>query len=401
MLLLYGKGGREDIPVRYVEDLNATLTNDMSSLPQMDAVVDSFMTFWSLKGVSLSIVRNDSLVYAKGYGWADEARREPMTPGTLLRLASVSKLLTAVGIMRLQEDSLLNLQSPVFGPFGILNEYEFRDENYCLITVEHLLRHQGGFTPRGGDPMFSTTAIMSRYGLSAPPDQETLVRKLLQRPLDFLPGTDQSYSNFGFLLLSMVIEKVSGQPYAEFMQEKVFEPAGCHGFRMAGNWLKDRQEGETRYYMQPDSELCSAYDGSGRQVEKCYGGNDIATLSGAGAWIGSTPELARLVARINGNGLLEDILSPFSVYQMTQRLSDEIFSLGWNDCTPEGEWTRSGSFSGTQALVKTFPDGEIWVFVSNTSAWRGSRFTKNIAALVKNLRGRFSGELPDRDLFRE
>lgn len=401
-LLLPGRAQEDPVPQpRWVEDLNASLTNDQSSLPAMDAVVDSFMTFWSLKGTSLSIVRNDSLVYARGYGWADESAREPMTPGTTLRMASVSKLLTAVGIMKLQEDSLLNLQSPVFGPCGILSEYSFKDDNYCLITVEHLLRHQGGFSARGGDPMFSTLSNMASFGLSSPPDQETLVRKLLQRRLAFVPGSGQEYSNFGYLLLSMIIEKVTGLPYADYMQQAVFEPARCHGFRMAGNWAADRHPGETRYYMQPDSELSPAYDGSGRQVVRCYGGNDITTLSGAGAWVGSTPELARLVASIDGLDPVPDILNPFSVYQMTQRLSDDIYSLGWNDCTLDGEWTRSGSFSGTNALIKVYPDGEIWVFISNTSAWRGSRFARNIGRLMANLRSRFSAQLPHRDLFQE
>ena len=81
--------------------LNERITNDLSRLPAMDAVVDSFMNAWSLRGVSLSVMRNDSLVYARGYGRADTSR--PMTPGTLLRMASVSKLITAVGIMKLQE----------------------------------------------------------------------------------------------------------------------------------------------------------------------------------------------------------------------------------------------------------------------------------------------------------
>jgi CubicO group peptidase (beta-lactamase class C family) len=122
--------------------LNDRITNDLSRLPAMDAVVDSFMTRWSLRGVSLSVMRNDSLVYARGYGRADASK--PMTPGTLLRMASVSKLITAVGIMKLQERGKLVLDTPVFGPFGILDGYDeyITDDNYYLITVEHLLRHQ-------------------------------------------------------------------------------------------------------------------------------------------------------------------------------------------------------------------------------------------------------------------
>ena len=142
-------------PIPWRDSLNRVLTNELSQLPEMDAVLDSFMNFWSLHGVSLAVMRNDSLLYAHGYGQADAST--PMTPGTTLRLASVSKLLTAVGIMRLQEQCELFLDTPVFGPYGVLNQYDsyIRDDDYYLITVEHLLRHQGGFSSRGGDPVFS------------------------------------------------------------------------------------------------------------------------------------------------------------------------------------------------------------------------------------------------------
>ena len=392
-LLLKGHRSSPDVPVPPVvwkDSLNRSLTNEMSSLPRMDAVVDSFLNFWSIHGASLAVSRNDSLLYARGYGMADS--QTPMTPGTTLRLASVSKLLTAVGIMRLQEQGKLFLETPVFGPLGVLNQYDsyIHDENYYLITVEHLLRHQAGFTARGGDPVFSPY-----------PSLDALLRKQLGRRLYFEPGTWQEYSNLGFLLLSLIIEKVSGKPYETFMQEEVFGPALCRDFRIAGNYLEDRHPGESRYYMQPDAERCASFDGRFASVEKCYGGNDIAGSKGAGGWTGSAPELARLVACINGTGPVEDILDPFSVRQMTTWYDPDTFSLGWNDTKPDGEWTRSGSFSGTQALIKTYPDGECWILVCNTSAWRGSRFAHNIAALFKDLRSRFSGDLPRRDLFRQ
>jgi len=391
------RGRGEDAPKEpdpvYVRDLNRSVTNDLSALPELrplDQAIDSFMTFWSLHGVSLSVMRNDSLVYAKGYGMADATT--PMTPGTTLRMASVSKLLTALGIMKLQEEGKLFLDSPVFGPLGILNKYDsyIRDDNYYLITVEHLLRHQAGFTSRGGDPVFSPYA-----------SQEALLRKQLGRTLAYEPGTAQEYSNFGFLLLSLVIEQVSGQPYETFMQEHVFQPALCFGFRLGGNYLSDRHPGETRYYMQPDAEKTASFDGKYAAVEKCYGGNNVTGSLGAGGWTGSTVELARLVACADGHGPLKDILVDFSVNQMTNYFGPEVFSLGWNDTKPDGEWTRSGSFSGTQALVKTYPDGECWIFIANTSTWRGSRFSRDIAGLFDSLRARYSALLPRRDLFQE
>ena len=190
-------------------------------------------------------------------------------------------------------------------------------------------------------------------------------------------------------------------PYEQYMQDTILAPMGCHDFRIGGNYLKDRLPGETRYYMQPDAERCASFDGKQGSVEKCYGGNDIAGLSGAGAWTGSTPELARLVAHIDGHGPVTDILSTFSVEQMTRYFDEDTYCLGWVDCRPFGEWTRTGSFSGTSALIKVYPDGESWIFVSNTSTWRGSRFTKDVGAFFQNLRSRFSADLPRRDLFQE
>ena len=403
--ILKGASSEPETPApTYLENLNEAITNDLSDIPElkaMDHSVDSFMNFWALKGVALAVVRNDSLVYAKGYGKADAST--PMTPGTTMRLASVSKLLTAVGIMTLQEEGKVFMDTPVFGPFGVLKRFDpyIKDSNYYSMTVEHLLRHQGGFTTRGGDVMFSTLTFMRNHGLSEAPDAETLVQKQLARRLGFEPGTWQDYSNFGYLLLSLIIEEVSGMPYEEYMQEHVFKPAGCTGFSIAGNYLKDRQPGESMYFMQPDSELVPSFDGKLAAVEKCYGGNDITSLKGAGAWIGSAVEMARLVSCIDGRGPMKDILTEDSVRQMTTWYDENTFSLGWVDTKPDGEWTRTGSFSGTSALVKVYPDGECWVLISNTSAWRGSRFSKNTAYLCKKLRGRFSHLLPRRDMFEQ
>lgn len=410
LLLLAGAGsalllgGKEESRPVMKSYLNKSITNELSEIPELrrlDHSLDSFINFWSLHGASLAIMRNDSLVYAKGYGKTDPDTR--MTPGTTLRLASVSKLLTAVGIMRLQEEGKVFLDTPVFGPAGVLQEFDpyIKDSNYYLITVEHLLRHQGGFPYRGPDVMFNTLTFMRNHGLSEPPTPELLVQKEVGRRLAFQPGSWQAYSNFGYLLLSLIIERVSGMPYGEFMQKEVFQPAGCYGFHLAGDYLKDRRPGESMYFMQPDSEDVPSYDGKYAAVPKCYGGNCISGLMGAGAWTASAVELARLVASIDGRGPVEDILKPESVRQMTTWFDENTFALGWVDCKPGGEWTRTGSFSGTSALVKVYPDGECWIFISNTSAWRGSRFTKDTAALMKRLRRRFSAKLPQRDLFQE
>ncbi len=389
-------------------NLNKTLTNEMSDtsdLAGLDKSITRFMQEWNLQGVSLSIMRNDSLLYAKGYGWADEEKGVRMSPGIILRMASVSKLLTATGIMVLQEQGRLSLRDSVFGPSGILNDTSYtkiiKDKNYYKITVEDLLRHKGGFKSTYGDPLFQTRTVMMQNRLTTPPDQETLVKCMIKFPLKFVPGTSQYYSNFGYLLLSMIIEKVSGESYEAFMQQNVLRPAGCTDFHIANNYYKEKYKNETRYHLQSNDEPVLEYNNSGREVPRCYGGNDIRALSGAGAWVGSTPELARFIASIDGRPEVPDILSLKSVRAMTEYLDDDTYSLGWNDTHPLKGWTRTGTLSGTSALIKYYPDGECWILITNTSTWKGPGLTRYTAELFRTLRQRYSEKLPARDFFWE
>ena len=97
------ESGKNDEADRY--ELNKHITNEMSQIPELeklDKKILNYMKKWDIRGASLAIMRNDSLVYAKGYGWADEELGIPMEPGHILRMASVSKLITATGIMVLQ-----------------------------------------------------------------------------------------------------------------------------------------------------------------------------------------------------------------------------------------------------------------------------------------------------------
>ena len=386
--------------------LNEALTNSMSSgdaFKAIDREVREFMRYWGIQGISLSVMRNDSLMFSKGYGWADKEKGEEMTPRHILRMASVSKLITAVGIMKLWEQGRLSLGDKVFGPEGILCYPEWtaiiKDSRYYDITIEHLLRHQGGFSTKGGDPMFSTRSIMVQNRLNTPPDHEALVRTQLGKPLAFVPGETQEYSNFGFLLLSMVIEAVTGTDYESWMQENVLKPAGCMDFHIVNNYYSEKYPNEVHYYVQPDDRPVSEYNNSGRTVVRCYGGNDIRALSGAGAWAASTAELCRFVATIDGRPQVPDIISVESVRRMTEWFDRDTFSLGWNDTKPTGEWTRTGTFSGTSALVKYFPDGECWVLITNTSTWRGSGLAPYTTEMFEKSRAECSALLPRRNLF--
>ena len=359
------------------------------------------MRKWELKGASLAITRNDSLLYAKGYGWADEEKGIEMEPSHIMRMASVSKLITAVGIMVLQDEGKLSIKDTVFGPSGILNDTLFnsviKDRNHHKITVEHLLRHQGGFYR---DPLFSSRDVKHQMQLDNPPVKEDFYKLVLSKRLSFAPGTWQRYSNFGYLLLSEIIEKVSGMPYEEFIRTKVLAPAGCYDMHIGGNYYEDKRHNEVRYYTHNgDGKYIEDYSDNGQMVERCYGGNNIPLLSGAGAWCASPAEIARLVASIDGRGEVPDIISHEAFEQMTEYFDKDTFSLGWNDTTPEKGWSRTGTLSGTCALVRQFPDGECWIMITNTSTYRGPGQARYTEALFKQCRELYSSKLPARDMF--
>lgn len=386
--------------------LNDTLTNAMSDAPElkgMEEQVERYFTRWELNGAQLAVTRGDSLVYAKGFGWADKEKGEKMEPSHVMRLASVSKLLTAVGIMRLVETGKLKLSDKVFGKNGILNDTVFtnriKDVRYYDITVEHLLRHEGGFTCGAGDPMFSTRYIMMQNRLKEAPDNRKLLCILLKRRLGFTPGTARRYSNVGYMLLSMIIERRTGMAYETFMQDSVFRKAGCYDFHIAGNYYADKRINEVKYYMHKGSEPVYEYNNSGRMVEKCYGENDIPRLAGAGAWSASAAELARFVASIDLLPGVPDILSRKSVEQMTHDMPDGGFCLGWNFCRKGRPWIRTGSLSGTSALVLRYPDGECWILITNTSTWKGHGFSNDTMRLFERLRKKYSDKFPKRNLF--
>ena len=384
--------------------LNQVLHNDSSEFEELEGLdkkVKAYMKRWEMKGASLAITRNDSLLYAKGFGWADQELGIEMQPSHIMRMASVSKLITAVGIMVLQDRDSLSIKDTVFGPTGILNDSLFtaviKDRNYRKITVEHLLRHQGGFYR---DPLFSSRDVKHQLQLDNPPVKEDFYRLVLGRRLKFMPGTSQDYSNFGYLLLSEIIEKVSGMPYEEFIRTQVLAPAGCYDMHIGGNYYDDKRENEVRYYTHNgDGKFIEDYTDNGVMVERCYGGNNIPLLSGAGAWCASPAEIARLVAAIDGRPEVEDIISYEAFEQMTEYFDKATYSLGWNDTAPEKGWSRTGTLSGTCALVRHYPDGECWILITNTSTYRGPSQARYTETLFRQCRELYSEKLPTRNLF--
>ena len=382
---------------------NQVINNEDSELEitqKFDKAIQKFMKRWELKGASFALMKDDRLIYSKGYGYADEEAGIPMDVMHVFRIASVSKLITAAAIMKLQEENKLHLSDHVFGPEGILNDSLFldiKDKRSKDITVEQLLRHQGGYTQAYGDPMFCPLTIAKKMDVTPPADLNTMIRFVLSRRLQYTPGKSSAYSNIGYGILSKVIEKVSGEDYETYVRKHILLPAGCFDMHLGKNLYEDKLPNEVKYYEAPNAEQILACDGSGKYVYRSNGGNNIEDLYGAGGWVASPSELLRFLAAIDNDPAIPDILSPASVEYMTRHV-EEGLPIGWMNTNSRGEWMRSGTLAGTSAMMKRQPDGYSWVFLTNTSCWKGARFPSYINQAVAQAMTTVE-EWPDRDLF--
>ena len=388
--------------------LNDSIRNAYCDFPEtksMERYIRNWMARYNIRGAQLAIMQHERLIYAKGFGWADQQDSVALEAGDILRIASASKLITAIGIMKLCEEGKITTQSPVFGPEGILNDSIFlgyKDKRVPKITVHHLLNHTSGFSRRMGDPMFRSADLIRWTGSNRKLTEDEVIAFQLGLRLRDNPGGSAQYSNVGYLVLSRVIEKASGMTYEDYIRKHVLEPAGCYDMQIARNFRHEKHRREVTYYGHAPEDLIESYDGSGLMREREYGGHNIEGLQGAGAWVCSAAELLRLVASIDGKPGVPDILSKESITKMTTTLRKGDFPYGWARMQAKGGvLTRTGTMSGTSAYIKSHANGLSYVLITNTSSYRGASFTNRIGQTIDNALTRVKEWPTTVDLFTE
>jgi CubicO group peptidase (beta-lactamase class C family) len=180
---------------------------------------------------SVLIAKGGKIILSKGYGMANYEHDAPNAPQTKFRLASITKQFTATAIMQLQEKGLLSVDDP-------LTKY-FPDYKTAQgVTIHHLLSHTSGIFNYTNDPQF-------RQNMRVTLTPEKLFDTFKEKPLDFQPGDRFNYSNSGYALLGMIIEKVSGKSYEDYLKENIFGPLGMSnsGYDHSEVVLKNRALG--------------------------------------------------------------------------------------------------------------------------------------------------------------
>lgn len=352
----------------------------LPGLDDFDATVMDFMEERSIPCGSLAVTRGGRLLLARGYTW----RADPMPdtrPTSLFRTASVTKPITAAAVLRLVQEGRLSLADRAAGLLGLGTA---ADPRLADVTVLRLLQHLGGWD-RGDsdDPMFGDMAIANALGLRLPIGQDDIVRYVTAGPLDHAPGTAFAYSNYGYLLLGKIIERVTGAAYAEYVRQAVLAPLGIGRMRLGRTLIPAPDE--VPYYSQYTG--TTVMDPSRAQVAAPYGSFNHENNAFNCGWLASAVDLVRFARVYDG---VTPVLSEGSVaraFALPETGADErgrYYGCGWHvRPAEEGLITwHSGSLPGTHTLLVRRFDGLAWaVMFDQRDDPSGERYRDINAAL--------------------
>jgi CubicO group peptidase (beta-lactamase class C family) len=328
------------------------------SPPKDIAVRDATMAYMRETGVvgcSVAIAEKGRIVYSSGFGFADLENPAEARPETLFRLASISKPITAVAVMKLVERGLVDLKSDI-------RQYvpEFPDKGQ-VITVEQVLNHTSGIRHYKGDEFAST----KRY------DSVLDSLKIFQDdPLVHVPGQAYTYTTYGYTLLARLIENVSKVPFPDFVRDEVFLPAGMAASRVddATAIIPNRAKG---YREGPDKKAINSNFA------------DTSYKWAGGGMLSTAPDMARFGISL----LAGTLLSRDSVARMwtTASLPDgrlTRYGLGFHVNQLEGRRliSHTGSQQGTQTAMLIFPEEQVVIVVlTNYESHRAMDLARRIS----------------------
>jgi CubicO group peptidase (beta-lactamase class C family) len=312
----------------------------------MARVAQAFMQKYDVPALSFAVGHAGEIIHWDAFGLADRERNEAITPMHLFRIASVSKTITSTTIFGLIEQGRLKLADKVFGPGAILGtDYGQPPYNSGIdqITLGQLLTHtSGGWTNDSRDPMFTHPRMNHA---------ELISWTLSNRPLDNPPGQHYAYSNFGYCVVGRVIEKITGQPYADQARAAVLSRCGVADMTISGNTLDQRARDEVKYY---------------GQGENPYTMN-VTRMDSHGGWLARPTDIVKFMMHVDGFARPPNILKPETIQTMTTASSaNSGYAKGWA-VNKSGNWWHSGSLPGTTTVAVRTHSGFCWAAFTNTS----------------------------------
>jgi CubicO group peptidase (beta-lactamase class C family) len=326
-------------------------------LQKADAYLQPLVATQAFSG-SILLAR-DGNVLERSYGLADRERGIAHTPATQCKLMSVTKSFTALAVMHLVQDGELGLDDRVGSHLPGWPK-AWRD-----VTVHDLLDHTSGIANL--EPRWVAALRDRERGL---PVWRRLAEDLADEPLQSLPGTKSAYSNFGYVLLGLVIEAASGRAYADYLRAAVLEPAG-----MTSTQVDDGSRREP---------LAVGYF-RGKGGVPIASKQDMSRIEAAGGLFSTVQDLYRLDRALRGDAILD---AEHRRRLWTPRTHAGEYACGWLVTRVHGRHclTHSGGANGYVADYLRFPDDDACVVVvSNFSYAPIGRISRDLTALLFDL----------------
>jgi CubicO group peptidase (beta-lactamase class C family) len=335
---------------------------------QLASQIDTFLTDLTERdrfSGSILVAIDGNLVISQGYGMANSELDVLNTPRTKFMMGSVTKQFTAMAILQLQQQGKLSLRDPIC-------RY-IRDcpEAWQPITFHHLLTHTSGIP----DYIDNNFEILKNQSLSP----IKLIDTFRNRPLDFTPGERWLYSNSGYVVLGYVIEQVSGQPWALFLQKNIFEPLQMAdtGYDTLHTIIKNRADG---------------YFSATTNAEYI----DPSVMYAAGGLYSTVEDLFRWEQALDGDQLIsqplrDEMFIPFapippaSDIRLTADVTDASYGYGWFiGKRLNRQWeAHTGHSYGFSSVIERYPDDKLVIIVlSNREARPLVDITSEIARMI-------------------
>lgn len=355
------------------------------SMTQSDNLINNFLTAYDIPAATVAMAKDGRIVYMRAFGNANIANTIPTQPYNLFRIASLSKPVTAIACMKLMQHGRLAMNARAFGTGGILQNHPvlsaatITDTRVYDITVQQLLEHAAGWnrdvncnpsptTPypyyfAGCDPIAFPLRVTMLTGTPNPVTEEALLTFMLEKGLDFTPGTAYSYSNMGYLVLGEIIEQITGLSYERYIKDSVLAPLGIFDMHIGKNLLADKQEREGEYLGNGYTNL-SVY-GTGQNVPWEYGGFSVEAMDAHGGWIASSRDMLKLLTAVDGFSTKPDILNANTVATMvTPSANSQYYAKGWQ-VNQFNNWWHTGALDGTASIWVRSAGGYAWIIILN------------------------------------
>ena len=331
-------------------DTIARQNHEPGSIAEIDSIVEKFMKKYDMPGLSLAIAKNDSLLYVKGYGYADISAQKEVTDSSQFRIGCLSQPITAMAVLTLVGQGKISLDEKVFGTEGILgNDYGSKpyDARIKDITVKELLDHFAGWENEDNTLLNSSLSASQILHL-------VLDSVSLQSP----PGKNFDFSYLGYIVLGKIIEKVTGKPYAEYIHKEILDPVGDTDMKIGGNTMKDRQTNEVAHYVR--TFLNDNYE------DDEYYTQNISNMQAACGWLASAKDLLTLLVRVDKFRYKPDIFNDSMMQIMlTPYDSNSHFSSGWWSNNKFHNWFAVGNYWATPSEMARADNGYCWVMLTN------------------------------------